>query len=209
MTGDRNRQVRIRAYWGFGALGKGAEPAKLWLANGLYDTYPIANLAAVSLVNCGFDGIKVLTNHLSNVGRQQKDFIASALGGLGDFANANPRARTVGLSDNELRKSQQIAIPALLGLLNDPNPEVPMCAAFSLGRIHQQPDIVVPKLIDMLKRSGRQYRQGPLYALGRYGEQARAAVPEVLKALNSLPADDAKNALKAIDPEAAAKMGIK
>jgi HEAT repeat protein len=108
-----------------------------------------------------------------------------------------------------------IAVPLLLMLIKDQSPLVVLRAADALGRLHQQPDIVVPELVRLLRYPPGmrdEYKRNLLYDLERFGENARAAVPEILKVIHHPDAQmgrAATNALKAIDPETAAKMGIK
>ena len=106
------------------------------------------------------------------------------------------------------------AVPALLLLTKDqpagiPNPNN---AVVALGLIHARSETVVPVLIGYLNgSSAKSGQQGwSIQALAQFGPEAKAAIPSLVKLLGH-PYDNAfaTNALKKIDPEAAAKAGIK
>jgi HEAT repeat protein len=108
------------------------------------------------------------------------------------------------------------AIPMLLKILHDKNEDVVVRAltADALGRIHTDSALVVPALLEYLK-DPQAIHSSAAQALGRFGPDARAAVPDLLKLLKDQSPqmrgtrEAAANALKSIDPEAAAKEGIK
>ena len=106
------------------------------------------------------------------------------------------------------------AVPALLEVLKtDPDPDKRQWAAWALGQIHHEPQEVVPALVTALHDPYVAVGIKSVCALGDFGPEAKTSVPAVLEFLRSL--DDAfcksltTNALKAIDPEAAAKAGVK
>lgn len=105
------------------------------------------------------------------------------------------------------------AAPAVIKVYQDVNQEdeVRMMAGFALGKIGAAHKDVVPTLIESLR--GSEKRQAVLI-LGQIGPDARAAVPELIKvyensAMDPTTSKRAAEALKKIDPEAAAKAGIK
>jgi HEAT repeat protein len=107
------------------------------------------------------------------------------------------------------------ALPGLIECLKDPDYNLRGLVAKSLGEIHQEPERVVPLLTDMLKRYrvDRQWVPPELVigSLGQFGAQAKPAVP-ILVGLLSDPdpyfRSAATNALRKIDPEAAAMAGV-
>ncbi len=103
------------------------------------------------------------------------------------------------------------ALPSLINCLQDPYPAVQFEAILSLGEIHQEPERVIPLLVGYVEMKDPSVCIGALYSLLKFGSAAKPAVPSILKLLNS--ADPgvrsmATNALRTIDPEAAAKAGV-
>ena len=117
-------------------------------------------------------------------------------------------------------------------MLNDKNPDVRYTAVFALrslgpvasdalpdailglGEIHQEPERVIPILVKLLDepQSPQGFRYDALWALRQFGAQAKPAVPVLLRCLNDAEESirhEATNALIYIDPEAAAKAGVK
>jgi HEAT repeat protein len=102
------------------------------------------------------------------------------------------------------------AVPALLQCLDDPATRNNAFAA--LRSISAKPDVVVPVLIGHLSSPTKHQQGWALYCLSEFGADAKTAVPSVLKLLDdSYPylRQAATNALKKIDPDAAAKAGVK
>ena len=105
----------------------------------------------------------------------------------------------------------EAAIPALLNALADPEPLVRCEAAPALTHIHQQLDIVIPALVKNLSDSNNDVRRMTAFALGELGPDGKPAVPALIPLLK----DDgsvrgwAAEALKKIDPLAAAQAGVK
>jgi HEAT repeat protein len=128
--------------------------------------------------------IATLTNDPSLSVRQAA---ASALGGIG------PEARVAGT--------------ALFRATKDTDEGVRNNAFWALSRILPDPELTIPVLIAGLDDPYRVARENAAIALGRYGLEARAAVPALLRtwATNA----SAGFALKQIDPEAAAKAGVR
>jgi len=79
-----------------------------------------------------------------------------------------------------------------------------------LGRIHMAPELVVPALINELNASNA-ILPTTIRTLSQYGEAARPATSTLLQFLNDkndYVRTETTNALKAIDPEAAANAGV-
>jgi HEAT repeat protein len=105
------------------------------------------------------------------------------------------------------------AIPTLLGALNATNEMfVRHYSVLALGKIHSEPELVVPELVKLLHGSDPVLRRYDAEALGEFGTNAKSAIPDLTIMLNdgySHARYMATNALKQIDPEAAAKAGVK
>jgi HEAT repeat protein len=135
--------------------------------------------------------ITTLTNDRSPMVRQAA---ASALGAIGSEA--------------------RLAAPALFHAAKETNLDVRSFALSALGQIQPDPLLTVPVLVAGLDDPFPVARVFAATALGYYGPEARAAVPALLRMLATNNAagsehHEAASALKKIDPEAAAKAGVK
>ena len=109
------------------------------------------------------------------------------------------------------------ALPSLIECLKDPEFTVQSDALLGLGTIHQQPERVIPVLMEYLdKPPNPQHaailRDDAISSLREFGAQAKPAIPTLLRLLHDEQEGiraDATNALIIIDPEAAAKAGVK
>jgi HEAT repeat protein len=104
------------------------------------------------------------------------------------------------------------AAEALLAALNDSNDSVRWNAACALGEMRAKPDATVPALTLRLKDTEPDVRQISAKSLGLFANDAKPAVPALLEMLKSNDGNDreaAATALKQIDPDSAAKAGIK
>jgi HEAT repeat protein len=90
------------------------------------------------------------------------------------------------------------------------NEEVRLNAVRTLAWIHAEPSVVVPALVASLSDTNVFVREVAAEGLGGFGTDARQAVPALLRLLSD-PAEYVapSNALKKIDPDAAAKAGVK
>jgi len=105
------------------------------------------------------------------------------------------------------------AAPALFQTLERKDEVLCGSAAAALVRIQAEPDQAIPLLIGCLvDRQGRG-RPDVVEALGEFGPKATAAVPVLVKLLADRSSKDimaaVPTALKNIDPDAAAKAGVK
>ena len=86
-------------------------------------------------------------------------------------------------------------------------------AAGALVKIQAEPDALVPALIGCLVDENGRGRADVVEALGEFGPKAAAAVPELVKLLQDQSSKDIMRtvplALKQIDPQAAAKAGVR
>jgi hypothetical protein len=104
--------------------------------------------------------------------------------------------------------SAKEAVPSLLDWATNAGYNVRALAMKALGEIHAEPDRVVPVLINLVRDGQGEAAE----ALAKFGPDAKLAVPALIELLNgeSWHAKPyATNALKRIDPEAAAKAGVK
>jgi hypothetical protein len=111
------------------------------------------------------------------------------------------------------------AVPFLIQAIEGPNAGLPEGshkglhdrAIEALGEIHSNPDVVIPFLIPYL--DDYSLDEEVAEALGNYGSQAREAFPKILALLRKEHDADTRAvyraALEKIDPEAAAKTGVK
>jgi HEAT repeat protein len=110
------------------------------------------------------------------------------------------------------------AVPALVEIYNDnlSNGDYYFflrgAAVQTLGYIHSMPEVSVPLLTKSLSDPIIGIRYASAISLGAFGNDAKPAVPELIKALSDSSfsvRDEAVSALKKIDPETAAKAGVK
>jgi hypothetical protein len=109
--------------------------------------------------------------------------------------------------------SAKAAIPFLSGWATNADGSVRLYAVKALGGIHAEPDRVLPVLTNAIHDPAPQVRTGAFMALQDFGPNAKSALPELVKFFNNAQDSSersyAANALKAIDPEAAAKAGVR
>jgi RNA polymerase sigma factor (sigma-70 family) len=106
----------------------------------------------------------------------------------------------------------EAAVPALLKELDDPDAQVRSQAPAALAHIHKQLDVVLPALLKNLKDPDDSVRWCTASAIGQLGPDAKSAFPDLLEVWHNDKtgvASWAGGALKNIDPEAAAKAGVK
>jgi hypothetical protein len=99
------------------------------------------------------------------------------------------------------------AAPALFRATKDANETVRVNAFWVLGKILPDARLTIPVLVAGLDDASAGARFRAAIVLGEYGPEAKAAVPALLRM--QVTNNAAATALKAIDPEAAAKAGVK
>ena len=103
-------------------------------------------------------------------------------------------------------------VPVVINILKDPDDQVAYQAAELLGEMGKEPALAVPALIESLECTNSLVASTAARSLGRFRSQSDTIVPALSKALRH-PAGSvrhaASQALKALDPEAAAKAGVK
>jgi len=120
---------------------------------------------------------------------------AGAAEGLGEFG---PRAKA--------------AIPDLVKAVKGGDTAVRGAAAIALGEIHSDPETVIPLLISCFDDSQEGVPESAVEAIGGYGSLAKGVVPrlvELLKVHDKGMRHAAGLSLRKIDPEAAAKAGLR
>jgi HEAT repeat protein len=136
-----------------------------------------------------------------NISRSSQHYAIDALGYLGEDETGytNPSAKE--------------AVPSLLGWATNEDWHVRSDAILALGRIGAEPDRVLPVLINALHDPNLQVQLFATICLGHFRRDAKNAVPALVEVLNAsqggMVKSAASRALKAIDPEAAAKAGVK
>lgn len=102
------------------------------------------------------------------------------------------------------------AVPLLVDLLTNTRPKASYSSVIAaLGGIHSQPDLSVPALASFLDQPA--FRVEAILALSQFGLDARPALTNITACLNDTNVYTrvlATNTLKAIDAEAARKLGI-
>ena len=126
------------------------------------------------------------------------------------YVEADRRRAVAAYFLGELGPVAAATVPSLIEVLKGPDVMVHESAIEALGKIHSDPDDVIPLLIKCL--DDRNFDDEAARALSYYGSLAKAAEPKIIRLLRVGDRDDqltAQEALKKIDPEAAAKAGIK
>jgi HEAT repeat protein len=177
---------------------------KFWIYHNGYYTFkerPVPAWARSIEASMGFralgtdakDAVPKLIELYERESFPYQETIAYALGGIGPPASN--------------------AVPMLLK--NVTNGEAPYVADNSfraLGQIHAQPEIVVPLMIKFLKDPEPNVRSRAIWNLRSFGADAKSAAPALIESLNDSEEyvrTNAAKVLKVIDPEAAAKAGVK
>jgi len=104
------------------------------------------------------------------------------------------------------------AVPQFVKATTDTNFQVRFIAVLTLSRIRARPDLCVPALTASLRDPYETLRRTAALCLVDFGTNAQPAVPELTRLLadpDSEVRNAAAEALKEIDPEAAAKAGVK
>ncbi len=102
-------------------------------------------------------------------------------------------------------KEKNLVVPDLVALLDSPDQDVRVRAAFALGQIGSEAKDAVPKLIQLLDSSNDRDRHGAISALGQIGSEAKDAVPKLIQLLDSkddFERSEAASALGGIGSEA-------
>jgi HEAT repeat protein len=102
------------------------------------------------------------------------------------------------------------ALPSLLRDATNSNIEIRQTAVLTIFSINSKPDFVVPAITKSLQDADLSVRWNTAILLGDFGERAKSAVPALTNALKDQSIrEQVEIALKRIDPETAAKAGVK
>ncbi len=126
---------------------------------------------------------------------------------------SGPSQRYTLMALGKIGPAAKMAIPSLLRTVStSTDEEVRASAVFALGGIHAEPEHVIPVLIKCLVDPSIDVQGEAAEGLGNFRENAKPAVPALVVLLQS-PNQDVMNraraALLRIDPEAAARAGVK
>jgi HEAT repeat protein len=181
----------MAAAWALYIMGSNARPALPALTNLLFHSNETIASATV----------------LAGIGSDALPFLLSAI------TNQNYRIRHAAINGLGWERSDfNIVVPVLIQSLHDTDQTVRHGAAMSLGQLHAQPDVAVPALTNAFPGTDPLLRFLILNSLGKFGNKAREALPMIAEALKDNDinvSNSAVFAFKQIDPEAAAKAGIK
>jgi hypothetical protein len=193
-----------------GAQAKEAIPALTNLVtNGEADQ---KGMAAEALADIGLHGVPFLTNQLINPKSESRTLCFQVLGRYSEprylCGQAKPRA------PEEVDAAGRILVPMFVAHLNDADTEMQANSITLAGMFAGQPKVVVPILAEHLGNATNtmELRSAALQALGGYGVEAKAAVPMLQQSLQDqdpVIRREAARILKKIDPEAAAKAGVR
>ena len=78
------------------------------------------------------------------------------------------------------------AVPALVKVLADPDPNVRTAAEFALGKIGPGAKEAVPALVQLVKEPEKSSAHAAVYALGSIGPDAAAAEPALVELIDGL-----------------------
>jgi HEAT repeat protein len=144
----------------------------------------------------------LLVEQLNNLPGLRVDFLIAdgrRAGAVGDLGSLGPAGRA--------------ALPALLEALRRKDDLLCPPAAGAVGKLGADPATVIPLLIGCLVRDDGSGRPDVVAALAEYGATAKPAVPTLVTLLADRSSKEimraVPEALKKIDPEAAAKAGVK
>jgi len=190
-----SRQTTASSLGVFGPAAQSAIPA---LVRGLADKNPFVRSATVQA--------------LGNIHSQPEIVVPALAKCLSDTDMLVRGNAAFGLA--AFGQEAQPAAPALLRATKDTNEFVRVEVFWALSQVRADPQTTIPVLVARLDDPNLLVRANATLALGNYGAEAKAAVPALLRVLatNRLSAGEHQAivfALKKIDPEAAAKAGVK
>jgi len=127
------------------------------------------------------------------------------------FTQADDRRQWAATRLGDFGPPAKAAVPSLVAALKGPDDGLHEPAILALGKIHSDPAVIIPLLVSYLTNDI--LNDEAATALGDYGRLAKEAIPKLLPLSKDRRHEDARvaaiNALKKIDPEAAATAGVK
>jgi HEAT repeat protein len=192
-TADTN-ESDFAAAWAIGKIGPSAKAAVPVFTEGLTNnSLPYRMTCQAALINLHAASITPILEQLKDTTNMTQWHYAKTIA-LSCGTNASP------------------AVPLFISALNCTNQRIQSAALSSLGFIRERADISIPAIVPFLASKNDYSRHSALRTLRMFGKAAKPAVPELITCLsdpNILVRKTATNALREIDPEAAAKAGIK
>jgi hypothetical protein len=202
---------RVCGSCGLSIWGEEAKPAIPALTH-LLDKGDVhqRDVAAHTLALIGPEGMQPLANFLGNSNSYTRAVAAEA---LGDYATAENFWSNRKPKREEIESAARIIVPILIPFLRDGSPRVQAGVIQSLGRFAREPEIVIPSLAELVRNSNdKMVRYSAIVALQEYEAKTESVVSALVQALQDQNFEvrlRATIALKKIDPEAAAKAGVK
>jgi len=144
--------------------------------------------------------------------RASAAFAVPSLMEICDLKISDPSQRYAVRSLTAIGPAAKRASPALLRAATSSDVIVRAESLHALVSIHAEPDLAVPALTRALSDPNSTVRFVACNSLAQVGDAAQQAVPVLVKTLGDPVRDvqhSAAAALKALDPEAAAKAGVK
>jgi hypothetical protein len=213
----------LRAIYAFNVLGANASNAvpkllKMYRRNPCFE--PWAGAALGQIGPAASAAVPVFLVNLGNTNRGVREVAASALGGIHCCAASVVPALTTALDDpacsvrsaamealGRYGEEAKSAAPALLVYLE--KDRYSGQAVWALTQVHADPQMVLKVLLKMLHHAEFRNRLLGIVGLQNMGKDARAAIPDLLQMLDEQDVrPELIEALKAIDPAAAAKAGV-
>lgn len=167
---------RRRAVMGFQVLGRIAEPAIPQLT-ALVSKPDVETASSALTALAGIGGPWTIAPLMAAITN-------------GNSSVSLPAAATLG----SLRARAHAAVPALIGLLQSPDPALRTTAARALGEIAMDPDRTLPALSRVLSDTNGLVQFSAAVALSQFGKVAESALPAIL-ALPPIAEDFARRAL--------------
>ncbi len=104
---------------------------------------------------------------------------------LNDPSNSSSVIQYVSAALGEIGKPSKSAVPSLIGLLDQSDPETQTFILTALGNIRLEAEIVVPHLIQRLDDPNVNVQVSATFALGKFGIEANKSIKPLLGILNN------------------------
>jgi hypothetical protein len=145
------------------------------------------------------------------LGADAKDAVPELIGIFDQHISEESQA---GIADilSSIGPAAREAIPSLLRAATNQNPSVHVCVISALSAIHAKPESLVPLLTKCLSEPDAAVNRFAISGLQAFASEAQPAVPALVEFFSArrdgnFDKSCAGNALKAIDPDAAARVG--
>ena len=163
----------------------------------------------VTLASMGLEGLSPLTNELASSDSKRRATVAHI---LRIYATSNGSVSESVVTEEQTR-TDAILVPLLISRLDDDDLHVRFNALDSLALFRRQAHVIVPALAAQLHNGTNDHwlRLSALEVLNHWGPKADRATPVLLECLLDEDLEirsRATNALKGVNPDAAAKAGV-